>query len=192
MKAIVLASGFSRRMGEQKLLLPVRGRPMLALVAENAAEAAFEEVLIVVSRELLSLATSLPAQTRVLVNEEPERGQSSSLRLGVEALSLADDFCVMLGDMPLVSAEQCVRYRALFYALRAGRSALVPRRGERTGHPVFFSSLWQARIRGVSGDMGARRLIRSFPEEVEWTEGEDAFFIDVDTPEDYFRMEKYA
>ena len=142
-----------------------------------------------------STASPLTAPPRGLsitavLNERPERGQSSSLILGVEAIEDESDFCVILGDQPLVTAEEISKYREMFDKRDAQYTALVPWRCGRIGHPVFFSSLWRARLTGAEADAGGRFIVSRFAEEVLKTPGEESFFTDIDTPEDYENITK--
>lgn len=184
MKAVVLAAGFSRRMRTQKLLLPFGRGTVLSTVVYNVMEAMFEEVVLVVSKETRGIFTHLSPHPTEVVNEAPERGQASSLKLGVAAVG-EDDFCVMLADLPLVSSKEILRHRALFDARDAGYTALVPRREGRPGHPSFFDARWRTRFCEAEGDVGGRAILAAYEGEILYTEGEDSFFVDVDTPEEY-------
>lgn len=187
MKAIVLAAGLSTRMKKQKLLLPFGRGTVLSTVVYNVLGAAFDEVVLIVSKDTAGVcAAFLPPspQLREIVNESPERGQSSSLKLGVNALG-EGDFCVTLADLPLVSSEEFARYRALFESRGGEYTALIPCRDGHFGHPSFFTSLWRGRFCGAEGDAGGRGFLRAFEGELLYTEGEDSFFMDMDTPEEY-------
>lgn len=188
MKAIVLAAGLSRRMKSQKLLLPLGGDTVIGATLTAVTRASFDEVVLVASDAVADAVTAYRdkyANLRVAINKHPEEGQSSSLRLGISALGEPCDFCVALGDMPLVSSEQIERYKKFFDNLDGKYTALVPKRGDATGHPAFFRRAWTGRFSSLTGDSGGRQAIREFSEEVAWTEGEDSFFRDVDTPGDY-------
>lgn len=192
MKAIVLAAGLSRRMRTQKLLLPFGRGTVLSTVVYNVLGAGFDEVVLVVSKDTQGVCTE-PAlgspRLREVLNESPERGQSSSLRLGVSAAE-EGDFCVTLADLPLVSSEELVRYRALFDSREAEYTALVPCRDGRFGHPSFFAPLWRDRLCGAEGDVGGRDALRAYAAEVLYTSGEDSFFTDMDTPEEYGQIRR--
>lgn len=189
MKAIVLAAGFSRRMKTQKLLLPFGRGTVLSTVVYNVLGADFDEVVLVVSKETKGICGSLSTRLREVVNEAPERGQSSSLELGVFATG-EGDFCVTLADLPLVSSDELARYCALFNERDEKYTALVPCRDGRFGHPSFFAHLWRERFCSVEGDKGGRDVLRTNHEEILHTEGEDSFFTDMDTPEEYGQIRR--
>lgn len=181
MKAVILASGLSRRMKVQKLALPFGGGTVLSTVIHNVNAAGFAEVVAVVSAQTYDLAGD--TVTRV-VNGRPEDGQGSSLALGVLAIGECD-FCVVLGDLPLVTADEIRRYRAAFDAREDKFTALVPRREGRFGHPAFFSAGWRSRFASLGGDSGGRAFLSAHAAEIAFVDGEDSFFRDIDTPDDY-------
>ena len=196
MKAIVLAAGLSTRMKRQKLLLPFGAGSILSTVLANLTNAKlFDKIVLVTSRETLTLFETLHADLlasisrslSTVINEYPEAGQAGSLRLGVEA-PREGDFCVTLGNLPLITPLHYEIYTTQFLARPGACTALVPRRKKSFGHPIFFSSVWRERLAvflGGVGDTGGRGMIRTYERELLWTEGEDAFFRDVDTAEDY-------
>ncbi len=182
----MLAAGLSRRMGAQKLLLPLAdGRTILETVLERMAAAGCDEVVAVVSDPVLRGLPRLADRARIVRNPCPEEGQSGSLRLGLGAIPAGEAFCLMLGDLPCVAAAQVEAYLRRFEERAPGLSALVPRRDGVFGHPSFFSGVWRGRMLDASGDVGGRAVILRYADEVLWTDGEDGFFRDVDTPDDY-------
>lgn len=181
MKAVILAAGLSRRMKVQKLALPFGDGTVLSTVIHNVSAAGFDEVVAVVSRQTWGLAGD--RVTRV-VNERPEDGQGSSLALGVLAIGECD-FCVALGDLPLITSDEIRLCKAAFDARGAGFTALVPRREGRFGHPAFFSAAWRQRFVSLGGDAGGRSFLKAHADEIMFCEGKDSFFRDVDTPDDY-------
>jgi len=158
MKAIILAAGFSRRMKAQKLLLPFGGRTVLGAVVYNVLDAGFDEVVLVTSTETSGRCGVRDARLREALNTAPERGQSSSLALGLSETGEVD-FCVTLADLPLVTAGEYARYRDLFLVRGERFTAMVPCRGGRFGHPSFFAPVWRERLAGVTGDKGGRDVL---------------------------------
>lgn len=191
MQAIILAAGLSRRIQKQKLTLPFAGSTILETVVRNVVSVPFDEVILVTSRETREQIEISAEAIKVVINENPAEGQSSSLRLGVMHLLPGEDFCVLLGDMPFVTTGEIAEYRAIFEGRNAPFSVLVSCRDLRFGHPIFFSSVWKDRLLFTEGDIGGRRMLEKFPEEVLRVYGEDSFFVDIDTPEDYSKMTQF-
>jgi len=184
MQAILLAAGLSTRMGRQKLLLPFGGKTVVESVIDNLRGAGFSKINAVLSREVAAAIASPPGvETRV--NEAPERGQSSSLAIGLAMLPEGVDFCIMLGDLPLVGSEDMAALAEKFSALPPGKSVLAPCREGVFGHPMFYRALWKKRFADASGDAGGRNILKRFAEEVELVPAPAAHFKDMDTPEEY-------
>ena len=138
MKTILLAAGLSTRMGCQKLLLPFQGGTVLSVVLEQLLQSSLTPVIMVTSGDIFRKITLLPPEVIPVINPAPERGQSESMRLGLEQLEEGNDFCLMLGDLPFVTSSAMVQTHREFLGLPANYSALVPVRGEKYGHPSFF------------------------------------------------------
>lgn len=195
MIALLPAAGLSRRMGTQKLLLPFGAGTVLEAVIGNLRAAGLIPILCVLSEATLQGLRPLGEDVTVLINPAPERGYASSLAIALDALGRAEPaalregpFCLMLGDLPTAQAHDMARLRAAFERRPAGYTALAPYREGRFGHPIFMEGLWRARLRAAAGDRGGRGILEAHEGEVLTMEGEDGFFDDLDTPEDYRRV----
>lgn len=195
MIALLPAAGLSRRMGTQKLLLPFGAGTVLEAVIGNLRAAGLTPILCVLSEATLQGLRPLGEDVTVLINPAPERGYASSLAIALDALGRAEpaalregSFCLMLGDLPTARARDMARLRAAFERRPAGYTALAPYREGRFGHPIFMEGLWRARLRAAAGDRGGRGILEAHEGEVLTVEGEDGFFEDLDTPEDYRRV----
>ena len=195
MIALLPAAGLSRRMGTQKLLLPFGAGTVLEAVIGNLRAAGLTPILCVLSEATLRGLRPLEGDVTVLINPAPERGYASSLAIALDALGRAEPaalregpFCLMLGDLPTAQAHDMARLRLAFERRPAGYTALAPYREGRFGHPIFMEGLWRARLRAAAGDRGGRGILEAHEGEVLTMEGEDGFFEDLDTPEDYRRV----
>jgi molybdenum cofactor cytidylyltransferase len=161
---LILAAGLGRRFGGAKLVAPLRGRPLVSYALDVAGRARaaglLSDLRIVVgpgSDEVTRLAADAGAAP--LVNPSPERGLSSSLRLGLEALD-AGAALVLLADQPLVSLDVVA---VLVAAWHQGLGLLIrpryARKPDEPGHPVLLDrSLWTLADR-LEGDEGIGRLL---------------------------------
>jgi CTP:molybdopterin cytidylyltransferase MocA/SAM-dependent methyltransferase len=104
---LVLAAGLGTRFGGGKLLAQLAGRPVLQHVLDALAAAGVGEVVVVLGRDAATVEGAIAWRAeRRIVNPDPERGLSSSLRVGFDALGDgAPAVLVALGDQPLVSVE---------------------------------------------------------------------------------------
>ena len=208
---ILLAAGLSRRFGSQKLLIPYAGGlTIFEHTLRSHLMAGLDPFVVVVSRNILArfagtghketpyrivqpsytpwLNMETPwGKARVMVNENPERGMSLSLKLGLQGLregEKQEGVLVSLSDMPKIRPEII---RALVERYRKeGVDMVVPTFHDRIGHPVVFrESRYRAAIEDIQGDKGLRDLIQSKRGKilfVPWQD--DAVIADVDTPTD--------
>ena len=190
--AILLGAGLSKRMGRQKLLLPFGGKTVIETVIDNMLGAGIGRICAVVSREVAAALPRLPDGVAARVNEAPERGQSSSLAIGLDMLGEGRDFCIMLADLPLARPEAIAALARRFEALPPGKTLLAPCCGGAFGHPMFYRALWRERFRAAQGDAGGRKIVALYESEIERADAPDCHFKDIDTPSDYAERVKQA
>ena len=186
--AIVLAAGLSRRMGRPKLLLELRGKPVIRHVVEGVIDAGIRRVLVVTGPENDALARALAGlDVQLAVNPAPESGQASSVGAGVSALPAGTDaVLIALGDQPGVPADVIP---ALIEAIKApGKAIAAPRYADGLGNPVLFAASVFAELLTLSGDRGARAVIEREPSRLAVVDIGFPMPRDIDTPEDYERL----
>lgn len=183
--AVMLAAGLSSRMGSNKLLADVGGKPLVRRVAEAAIASAAEPVIVVTGNAgsgVIAALEGLPVQ--FVENPDFTNGLSTSLRAGLSALP---DSCngamFLLGDMPDVSAVLIDKLIAGFDPAE-GRAICVATRHGKRGNPVLWSRRFFPDIMALTGDIGAKHLMTGHDELVCEVEAEDdAPLTDIDTPE---------
>lgn len=190
--ALLLAAGSSTRMGEaNKLLAPVRGRPMVCWAADAITDADTGPLIVVTGHEADRVEAVLKAYNATFVHNSDYRdGLSTSLKKGIEALpSDIDGVIICLGDMPEVTADILKQLLTAFDPVE-GRSICVPVFGRKRGNPVLWAKKYLAEMADISGDVGAKYLLEEYAEEVcEVLIDTDAILFDVDTPA---RLEELA
>lgn len=178
---VLLAAGYGRRFGGDKLLhtLP-NGEPM-ALAAAGPLLAGCDEVVAVLRPAQTRLAgLFVERNIRVLVSNEAELGMGHSLAAGVRVSLNAHGWVVALADMPNIQAATVAHVVA---ALRAGASIVVPEYAGQRGHPVGFAHNWGAQLIELRGDVGARAILSRFPEAIHRIPVDDpGILFDIDTP----------
>jgi CTP:molybdopterin cytidylyltransferase MocA len=185
--AIVLAAGFARRMGRQKLLLDLKGKPVVRWSVEAVLPHVGDCVVVTGQDDSAVRAALADLAVRFVVNPRPQDGQGSSIAVGAAALKpWTAAALVVLGDQPLTPPHVIA---ALLTAQRerGGAIAAPSYRGTR-GTPVLFSAEVFAELRALTGDAGARAVVAARPERVELVDFDVAMPADVDTPEDFARL----
>ena len=193
---VILAGGRSSRMGHPKALLPVDGETFASRLVRILRAGGVDEVVIVVAADgpvdaiHASLAPTQP-EPRIVLNQDPSRGQLSSLLTGLHAIDRpgVDAVLMTLVDVPLVGVSTV---RALLDAYARSRAPIVrPSRpvDSAHGHPVIFDRSMFDDLRGADPDTGAKPVVRARAAEIEDVMVEDpGAFVDIDTPADYRRV----
>ncbi|MED1644427.1 nucleotidyltransferase family protein [Brevibacillus agri] len=183
---VILAAGYARRMGRQKLMLPYGEQSMLRHVVKKAMGTEADWIVVVINSEFPNLfneVNDLPVH--VMPNHESRLGMSSSLRLGFAYLSEvgAEAGLVLLADQPGMESsviDQVIQR----YTQTKSRIVQAVYQGK-PGHPVLFSGTLFDELQEVSGDQGGRQLIAKYAAERELV------WIDTDEPEDIDTLEDY-
>ena len=185
--ALVLAAGQSTRTApHNKLLLSDwEGKPMIARVVDNVLSSQARPVLVVTGHRGEDVRAAL-AHRPVTFVDAPDyaTGLSASLKAGVVALP-GDIAAVLvcLADMPLVTGRMLDRILAS-YDPDEGRCIVLPMHRGHAGNPVLWDRVFFPEILSLSGDVGARGLLKRHAEQVAKVEiGNDAVLRDFDTLE---------
>jgi molybdenum cofactor cytidylyltransferase len=185
--AIVLAAGFARRMGRQKLLLELRGKPVVRWSVEAILPYVGDTVVVTGQDDGALRAALNGLAVRFAVNPRPQGGQGSSIAIGAAALKpWTAAALVALGDQPRL--PEGLIARLLAERERSGKAIVAPVYRGTQGTPVLFSAEVFAELRALDGDAGARAVVLARPDRVAPVEIDAPMPPDVDTPEDYARL----
>ena len=191
--AVVLAAGMAVRMGRQKLLLPLDGKPMLTHVLEVVAEVPFVSRVVVIGEPKEELADLCEAQgIPSIFNEKRKSGQASSICLGLAELRGGLDGVLFLqGDQPLVTKSLLKRMLETFQQIHDSKAILVPMHAGVMRSPILFGAHWLKELALLKEDCGGKELVRRYPEHVRTLAWAEPFvFEDADTWEEYLRLQR--
>jgi len=189
--AVVLAAGFSSRMGTLKPLLPLCGVPAVAYLAGHVRAAGVEDILVVTGHESEKVEEALAAmakegRVRFCYNGLYASGMFSSVVRGLKDVR-GDAALVFPADVPLVKPET-IGALADFWArgeAPAGTFAL-PACGGKRGHPLLIPRGYFPEIFAHDGEGGLRAVLDRHAEQTQVLEVPDAgVLLEMDTPEDY-------
>lgn len=185
----ILAAGRGERFGGGKLLAPLADRPLVRHAVDAALASGVGAVSVVVSEVDTPVWWVLPGTVEVVPNPRADEGIASSLRTALARLEPradVDAVCIGLGDQPLIGAEA---YRRLAAAHAAGADFAAASYGGEVRNPVLLArALWPEAM-ALTGDEGARRLMRRHAlVAVPCDDTGDPF--DVDTPADLSEIER--
>lgn len=185
--AIILAAGQSKRFGDQnKMLFVIDDIPIIRRTVESVIGAQLGHVVLVTGEDTADILNACEGTgIQHIENTTPWAGMGTSLAAGANAISTdLEAFFVVLGDMPFLKSETITQMADAFDP-KSGNDIAVPIHDGRRGHPVLFAKKYLARLRALTGDLGARALLIEHPERVQAIIVDDAGTLtDIDKPED--------
>ncbi len=187
-------------MGRDKALLPWPPQIRVESWRDTFLGAAIErlqpvcELVIVVaganSEALVPLVCSSGANVLV-VNPDPQRGQFSSLRIGLqEVLSQGGDAAfVALVDRPPASENTYESLRRRFLGRNDDCFAVVPEYSGKHGHPIVVGKEMIEAMLRAPAESTAREVMHAHQERIAYITVNDPFItMNINTAEDYERL----
>ena len=187
---IILAGGFSRRMGVFKPMLPVNGIPAVLRCVQVGKESGVCEILVITGhmrKKLEEALAGLASEVKLIHNEDYDTGMFSSVCTGVKALSNnTQGFFLLPADCCAVTPETLTTLVSAF-ADSEGRVVVRPKFEGRRGHPPLIPAVYKERLLSYGGEAGLKAVLRALPTfEVEMKN--PASLFDMDTPDDYAQL----
>jgi len=185
--AVLLAAGLSKRMGEDKLLLNYLGNPMLQQSVNLLSELpVFERILVTSDARIKQIV--LPPGIRFYSKPSPESGQSSSIRVGIDASS-GTHYLFISADQPKLSLTDLLPL--IESATENPDKIIFPTIDSQPNSPTLFPAKFRTELLNLSGDSGGRTIRDANPElclsiEPEYPDN----FIDIDSEEDFIELIK--
>ncbi len=177
----MLAAGSSKRFGTQKLTHLYHGKPLLQWTIDllKKLNGEFKKILII--SKSLDLGPLETDDFDIVVNEDAEKGLSTSVKLAISTAAKfkSDGLLLLLGDMPRISSDLVKKV----LLMNKGRITFPSHDGIK-GFPVFLPSKYFTETNVLSGDVGLRKLIALHKGETMSFEGGQNCIFDVDTIKD--------
>jgi molybdenum cofactor cytidylyltransferase len=179
---ILLAAGLSSRMGEDKLLLDFSGKSFLQHSIDLILSLPVYERLIITT-DARQKHTTIPHTIKPYINTNPEKGISTSIRMGVETAT-GTHFLFLVADQPLLTAKDL---EPLLDAVNTNPEKIVfPIINSKPHSPTIFPIIFKEDLLKLRGDNGGR-IIRDANKELWYPIHPENpnNFTDIDNPEDY-------
>jgi CTP:molybdopterin cytidylyltransferase MocA len=176
--AVVLAAGFSRRLGRPKQTIPFHGELLVERAARVAREAGLAPVFVVVGEDAGFVGQLRQQGCIVLTNTQAEEGIASSIRTGVKAAQMTS-----VRGLVILACDQVAICPELFQALITEPNSMAGSSyAGRVGIPAYFPASSFDQLLGLHGDVGARELLIGV-RAILW----EGLEVDIDTEEDLAR-----
>jgi molybdenum cofactor cytidylyltransferase len=186
--AVLLAAGSGSRMGHRpKSLLELGGVSLIRRQLIALSGAGVDELVIVLGHHAERIELALQDFPVTLVrNPDPDAGQVSSLRLGLQALSpKIDTVVVALADQPLINSQDINDLISAYKKRPEGAEVVQPTVDGLPGNPVMLSSVVREQILIGEARVGCKQWQAAHPEAVHrWVSSNQRYRTDVDSLED--------
>jgi molybdenum cofactor cytidylyltransferase len=190
---LILAAGSASRFGGCKLLADWQGQPLITASIKAARVLKPEKIIIVAGafysqlkeaqlKESTLIAAQLNLGSVELIDfRDWQLGMGHSLAFGVSQLPNNNPVLILLGDQPLISAQDL---KNLYSAWRAQPTKIACARFANTvGVPAIFPARFKTELLACTGDRGAKILLTRHVDELTLVPMPTAEF-DIDTPTD--------
>jgi len=181
--AVVLAAGDSSRFGSTKQLQTIDGISLVERAARLAHSVCGDSTLLVTGHDSAAVARSAGEAARfIIVNDHYADGMSSSIAAATSALAhTAGAILLILADQPLITTGHL---RTMLNSWSGSENEIVATSfADTSGPPVLFPSGAFPVLTRLTGDQGARSVLRDERFIVRTIQFEDAA-VDIDAPED--------
>ena len=156
--AIIMASGFSRRMGENKLLMKYNNKFLIEYTLDVISKCNFKDKLIVTQYEKIKeIGENL--DFKVVKNKYPNRGISESIKLGIKNCEESEGYMFFVGDQPLLDKKDIEKLIDVFNEDTS--FIVIPKYKNRFGNPVIYPKKYKEDILNLEGDKGGKSIIKS-------------------------------
>lgn len=184
--AIIMASGFSRRMGENKLLMKYNDKFLIEYTLDIISKFDFEEKIIVTQYEKIKeIGKNL--NFKVVINKYPNKGISESIKLGIKNCGESEGYMFFVSDQPLLDKNDIEK---LIKAFKEDTSfIIIPKYNNNLGNPVIYPKKYKKDILNLQGDKGGKSIIKSC-DKIKYVNVCENTLFDIDNIDDFNNLLK--
>lgn len=188
--ALILAAGFSSRMGKFKPLLSLGDELVIERVLKVSKSVRIKDIVVVTGYKKEALVPIIRRQgAREAFNPDFEKGMFTSIQAGAAAMpSDLDGFFIMPVDCPLMTGAVL---EGLIGQFEEDRFCVPCYRGKK-GHPLLVPITYREEIICHDGTNGLKAITDRDPEKMKRIEVDDeGVVMDMDTPQAYEEIKAY-
>lgn len=187
--AIVMASGLSKRMNQNKLHMKINDKKIYEYILDTIKKCSCINEVIVVAKDSEILEKADIIGFKAVRNEYSHLGQSVSIKLGIKSTIKSDGYMFFVADQPFIEVDTINKLCSIFYD--NSNKIIVPCFNGINKSPVIFPENLKEELLNIEGDIGGRVVIKNNSERVIKVQiGNENEFIDIDTFEDYENLSK--
>ena len=187
---VILAAGFSSRMGTFKPLMKLEDETIVERLIRISENAGLQDIVVVTGHNHQQMVRVLNKTSAVEVfNGRFEEGMFTSMQAGIAALPEdLDGFFIMPVDCPLVTEDIL---KQLMESFEPEMFSVPVYRGKK-GHPLLIPDRFRQEIINHDGDNGLKSITdKDFSMMQRIETGFEGIVMDMDTPEAYEEIKSY-
>ncbi|MGA2158612.1 MAG: nucleotidyltransferase family protein [Dehalococcoidia bacterium] len=189
--AIILAAGYSKRMGCFKPLLELDGQPIITRSIDMFAASGIRDIRVVIGyqkEKLLPVLENLGVRT--IINNSYATGMFSSVLAAIRSLEPGiSSFFVLPADNPVVR-PWTIQYLVENFTSNEGK-ILIPTFKGRAGHPPLIDSKFIGDILSYNGNEGLKGALKSNKDKtLSIPVPDENILFDMDEPKNYAEIQK--
>jgi molybdenum cofactor cytidylyltransferase len=167
--SVVLLAGNSSRMGEPKQHVKLQEMTFLEHIIQKLElnKKSFEKMIFVGQKKDEKSKNLIQSKNGTwIINERPEDGPLSSIKLALSSLPEPKPILLWPIDHPLVSAQTLEKLIEIWHQDKT--KIAVPSDGERRGHPTIFPKWAQEKFFEADMKVGAKQILSENPEKIQY------------------------
>jgi len=193
---LVLAAGLSSRMTiGNKLLLKVKNLTMVEKTIKNLYDSNIDSFFIILGYQSNLLSKVLKNfKIPLIKNESYKEGISASIKKGISLIDhRSNGVMICLADMPKITSKT---YNILIEKFKKFYNSttpliILPEYNGKTGNPVILSNHFFSELKEISGDIGAKYLIKKNKKYIKKVNISESYILeDIDDLEKYRELIK--
>lgn len=183
--AIILAAGYSSRMGEFKPLMNLNGKTPVERCISLFENCGVNNIIIVTGHLSYRIKEKLNENIISIINDRYNEGMFSSIQAGLGVLPKhTDAFFLLPVDIPSVKEHTVKRMMKSYEEIDDG--ILFPTFNNKKGHPTLISSSLVKEILTKNPEGGLREILNAHKDKWHYEELADrGILLDMDVKEDF-------
>lgn len=183
------AGSSSRMLGDDKLLKKIAGVPQIQRILNEALSLSFPVFVTTPTNNNQRKDAILKTNAVVIEVENSHLGMGHSLSVGVN--NILQEFnlgsiAICPTDLPELTTAALKDVIDFFLKCPEMICCPIDENNHKTGHPVIFPSKYFHRLAKITGDIGAKEVLKKDKQSINYfATKKKSYFLDLDTPEEW-------
>ncbi len=182
LECIILAAGSSSRLGFDKAQVKIGEFPLVRWLSDRVKTRGVSVTVVTNEKNFEGISKQLP-NSNIIVNYEPERGRTGSLKVGISRIDSMNDCSYRLLIVPV--DRPGFSDSTLDRIMRSDKTC-CPEQSGRGGHPLLLSTEDVEIVRQSSEEIPLRDIVKPLRFKV----NDKHLHLNVDTPADVEDLQK--